>query len=448
MEDNGYIIGPIKGNKKKPYSFVIGVLSVLLFAFGHISGSNGVLYLGCVAMAINFVVFSDELLCLELLYIPLVNILKLSPDGVSLFSYISLMGLIAFVVKRKTVTINATFFFVCVGLLLLFLAKEIFQQFGVTMVYIRLLLTMVTTAIFVKIKTAEPDTTAGEMRRANLFLTWGVILASIIGFFFADSTRLSQFLTVDSNYIEGELASRFCGVSSDPNYYSSLVIFAISTNLFHFIHHPRISHLIFTIVLVIFGILSLSKMYLLLLAVVFALFLLAWIREKGIASAKGFISVVIITTFVLVGGYYMINSPTVQLILARMGESSSVNDFTTGRLDTWLGYISAMLDSVEYLLIGVGNNAAIAGRHNTHNTILQIWWKLGALGVLLIFIGFVSIWHNCKRRNARGTFLILTGCFGATLALDMLFFEQFFWFFAFCVLCKHMSDSKIETTKR
>ena len=83
------------------FAFLIAVLSVALFVFGHVKGSNMLLYAGTLQMAVSFCFFSDELLCLELLYIPLAGILKFSPDGAALFSYISLVGVAVFLMKRK-----------------------------------------------------------------------------------------------------------------------------------------------------------------------------------------------------------------------------------------------------------------------------------------------------------------------------------------------------------
>ena len=301
---------------------------------------------------------------------------------------------------------------------------------------------MATTALFLKSKINDSSITADEMRRANLFLTGGVILASLIGYCLADNIYLAQFLTTDLKYVDDELVSRFCGVSADPNYYSSFVIFAIATNLFHFIYRPHISYIFYTVLLTIVGVLSLSKMYLLLLVVTLCLFLFAWIRVNGGMNAKGVLSVITIIICVLIGGNFIMNLPSVQLIFARMGESSSINEFTTGRADTWIEYICTICGSAEYFLVGVDSNSAIAGIHNTHNTILQIWWKLGGVGILFVFSWFAFVWSKCKKRNVCGVALLLTGCLGATFALDMLFFEQLFWFFIFCVLCKQVFSAE------
>ena len=301
MNKIDYISGTNKiiEKKEKPYSLIMGTLSVLMFVAGHSRGSSIFLFIGVFIMALNFVVFSEDLLCLQLLYIPLVAVLKLSVDGASLLSYISLIGILVFLFKRRASTIEPSIILICSGLFLLILLKEFFQQFGFTMVYIKLLITMATTAIFVKEKISDVNTTQEEIRKANVFLTWGVILASVVGYFFAENPNFAKFLTIESKYIGEELVSRFCGVSADPNYYSSLVIFAIAANLFQFIYRPHISNIAYVIILLIFGILSLSKMFLILLTVTMLLFMLAWIKTRGLKSSKNVISIILIVTLLV-----------------------------------------------------------------------------------------------------------------------------------------------------
>lgn len=451
MNENGYLIEERVQptvNGGSPYSFAMGILSVLLFVIAHATGFGVLLYVGALVMAFNFVMFSEDFLCLELLYLPLAPILKLSPDGAALVSYISLLGIFTFLVKRKVIDIDLTYLLVGAGLLGLFAFKQIFQSFGITMVYIRLVITMMVAAIYFDLRTSESDITPQEMHRANLFLTWGVLLASMVGYFFAENGNFSQYITVDTNYIGEEIVSRFSGVNGDPNYYSALVIFAIASNFFHFIHQPRVSHIVYASVLMAFGILSLSKMFLLLLAITLLLFLLGWIRTKGGLSTKGIASIFLMAVGVLVGGYFILNSESVQLILARMGASSDLDELTTGRSDTWLEYIKEIFGSLEYFLFGINQNSKIAGIHLTHNTFLQIWWKIGLIGMLLVGAWFALIWYRGNRGRLTGMLMLLVGGFGATLALDMLFFEQLFWLFILIMMCNQALVSEEEPTER
>ena len=219
MNENGYLIEELiqpTENRESSYSFALGILSVLLFVIAHATGFSVLLYVGAFAMAFNFAMFSEDFLCLELLYLPLSSILKLSPDGAALLSYISLLGIFVFLVKRKVIDIDLTYLLVGAGILALFLFKQVFQSFGISMVYIRLVITMMVAAIYFDLRTREADITAQEMYRANLFLTWGILLASMVGYFFAENGNFSRYITVDSGYIGDKIVSRFSGVNGAP----------------------------------------------------------------------------------------------------------------------------------------------------------------------------------------------------------------------------------------
>ena len=421
---------------------MMGFLSVIAFLIGHIYGVGMFLYAGVFLMLANFVLFPDDLLCFELLYLPLVNILKLSPTGASLLSYISLVGVAVFLLKRKSVNIDISTILVAVSLFILILFKGTFQGFAFSMAYVKLVITMTITAIYVKTKIDDSEISKNEIFEANIFLSCGVILSSVIGIVFAENVSLSRFLTSDAQYVGGELVSRFSGVSADPNYFSSFVIFAIAANLFCFIQKPHFLNVIFAVVLAVFGLLSLSKMFLILLVAILILFLFSWIKENGFSSSKNITVSVVLILGLFVGLYFILNSTSVQLILMRMDDSTNINEFTTNRSDTWIKYAEALWDDFDFFLIGVNRSDTILGRHVTHNTFLQIWWKLGLAGISLVLSWFVLVWNKCKKKNISGTLMMFIGCLGATIALDLLFFEQFFWFFVYFVICRQVAYKK------
>lgn len=420
----------------------MGILSVVAFVIGHIYSVSLFLYAGVFLMVANFVLFPDDLLCFELLYLPLVNILKLSPTGASLLSYISLVGVAVFLLKRKSVNIDISTIFVAVAFFVLILFKGLFQGFAFSMAYVRLVITMAVTAIYVKTKVDDSKMSEKDINQTNVFLSCGVILSSVIGFVFVENVNLSRFLTSDAQYVGGKLVSRFSGVSADPNYFSALVIFAIAANLFCFIQRPRFLNIVFAVVLAIFGLLSLSKMFLILLIVILILFLFSWIKEKGFSNSKNITVLIVLILGLCLGMHFILNSDSVQLILMRMDDSANINDFTTNRSDTWIKYAKALWDDFNFFFIGVDNNDAVVGRHVTHNTFIQIWWKLGLVGIGLVLTWFVLVWNKCKKKNISGTLMMFVGCLGAAIAIDLLFFEQFFWFFAFFVICRQAAYNK------
>lgn len=426
----------------KPFFF--GILSVLLFVFGHTRSMEILLYAGTLLMLMNFMLFSKHLLYLELFYIPLATILKFSPNGAALFSYISIFGIVISLINSRVVKIKLGILFSLSGLLCLLLLKELFQSFGMGMNYIRLLLIML--SVFICISTGElkEKINFDMICKANVFFSTSVLLASVLGYIYADNIKLSQyFSTTDQFYLEDEIVSRFCGVSADPNYYSSIVIFAIATNLFIYLYRSKIRYIVSAAILAFFGLLSLSKMFLILFAAVLLLFVIAFVRTRNLSDQKSFFVILITCVLLYAAGVLLINSNAVQVILERMS-GDDVNSITTGRSDTWIGYIDTITDDFNILFFGTNDNSAIVGVHNTHNTLLQIVWKVGLVGLICVITWFVSVVNIFEARKIKGTAILLVGALGALFAIDLLFFEQLFWFFIFLLLCRKAIDNEIK----
>lgn len=422
-------------------TFLTCILSVFLFVFGHTRGIGVLLYGGALLMLMNFVLFSKHLLCLELFYIPLATILKLSPGGAALFSYISVVGVVVSLISKR-IRIKPGTIFALMGLFGLLLLKEIFQSFGLQMNYIRLILIMLSVAFCLFGFEDDEEITVEKIHKAGLFLSAGVLVASIVGYLFADNARLSRFFsTTDHYFSDGELISRFCGVSADPNYYASLVVFAVAINLFMYIYRPRIHHIVFSVILVLFGLLSLSKMFLILLVLVVLTFVISFVITRNLSSQKGFMTVIFTCVALALGGMFLKNSETVQIILVRMS-GGNIDSFTTGRFDTWIGYLEALNENVVFLFFGTNDNLGIVGDHRTHNTLLQMLWKIGVVGFICMVTWFVSLSRSYRAHRVSGTMLLFVGVFGAAMALDLLFFEQLYWFFGFALLCRKAIDNE------
>lgn len=425
----------------KPLFF--SVLSVFLFVFGHTRDMDILLYGGTLLMMMNFVVFSKHLLCLELFYIPLATILKFSPTGAALFSYISIFGIIISLINNRAIKIKLGIIFSLTSLFGLLMLKEIFQSFGMGMNYIRLLMIMLSVVICISVGELKEKINLDNICSVNIFFSLGVILSSVLGYMYNDNVILSQFFsTTDHFYLEDELVDRFCGVSADPNYYSAIVIFAIATNLFIYLYRPKIYHVIITALLAVFGLLSLSKMFLILFIAVLFVFIFAFIRTREVSKKKNVLTIFVTCILLCVASVLLINSETVQIIIVRMSDGN-INSFTTGRLETWIGYINKITENFRILFFGTNDNAAIIGVHSTHNTLLQIVWKLGIAGLLCVIVWFTSVSRLFKTHKVHGTVLLLIGSLGALLALDLLFFEQMFWFFGYTLLCRKAIDNEL-----
>jgi hypothetical protein len=111
---------------------------------------------------------------------------------------------------------------------------------------------------------------------------------------------------------------------------------------------------------------------------------------------------------------------------------SRMSDFTTGRTDVWISYISAMFEDVKLLLFGQGCTRVLLGEKATHNTLLQCVFQLGIIGIALLILWIVFFFQTLLRgvrlqkQQIVRLAMVLIGTFGPWIALDYLFFDEFF----------------------
>ena len=94
------------------------------------------------------------------------------------------------------------------------------------------------------------------------------------------------------------------------------------------------------------------------------------------------------------------------------------------------------------MLLGANSNSLTVGSHVTHNTFVQILWKLGLFGCLIIMFWFIYVHDIAKRligfsqKSFRDTIVIFIAFFLPLMALDKFFFDEFYWFYIIYLLCR------------
>lgn len=251
----------------------------------------------------------------------------------------------------------------------------------------------------------------------------------------------AQFLTVFptiNRYIDINAALGFArrsGYMGDPNFYSCHITAALSGTLVLLLNNDKRSKLFMLVpllcALLYCGLLSVSKSFLL----VSACLLLLWVLELLFRKGKASIKVTLVITLI-VGGVFLLSSTIFTDLLgtmfSRFGQDSNLSDFTTGRTDVWDHYITSLFEDGRLLFFGQGYTNLILGEKPTHNTLLEAVYKLGLVGCALLTTWMVyfirSLLDGAKVRWRQGTQLVilLIGIFGPWLALDYLFFDEFF----------------------
>ena len=256
-----------------------------------------------------------------------------------------------------------------------------------------------------------------EYKKLSLFFIVGMLLSSFIALFADYIPNFYEFVRrVGYNT---EIKNRFTGLNGDPNYYSVNIILAFGL-LISLYYKKDISKLLFWgifVALSIFGLLTYSKSFLLMYAIVCLIVLVLTVKTKDVI---GFGVLVVLGAGVLALAF--IEGSVVQLTIKRLLEADDLDALTTHRSTLWKKYVQYLLDNPTVLFFGAGITITGPVSHGiekfgSHNAYIDIIFRLGVFGTI-IFIGAIIVCFMEIKKNKKTPLNFL----GITLGAIMYFF--------------------------
>jgi len=143
----------------------------------------------------------------------------------------------------------------------------------------------------------------------------------------------------------------------------------------------------------------------------------------------------------------LLSSAMFDTVLSRFVGATNMSALTTGRTDLWVNYLRELGDNPMMLLFGNGYTDVTVGGRAAHNTLIQLLYQFGVVGYIFLigwFVCFIRTLLNGMRiHRARLTQLaiLFIGAFGPWMALDYLFFDEFFLFPIYlCAAIRFMAE--------
>ena len=241
----------------------------------------------------------------------------------------------------------------------------------------------------------------GLIRRYIILHAFGLLASCIVRYIgYSISTIDQYFQGIESDYgflAKGTYHNRFSGMDEDPNYFAIQVLIALACLLvcIYFEKKKRIRLIVLFTSLTIFGILSYSKMFLLVLAALAIISFFMLLRENR-KFALNYILLVSLAGGITFYNYY---DYFYSAFLVRFGSGiDSVSDITTGRFDIWLLYVKGIFSDVRVLLLGEGYGAGALNSIGAHNMYLTALYYMGILG-LVVTLSFFNCMKLVIRTN-------------------------------------------------
>ena len=241
--------------------------------------------------------------------------------------------------------------------------------------------------------------------------------------------------------------TRRSGFYGDPNFYAAHITACMAGVQLLLSREEKRGHqlalLAIMILLIYCGLLSASKSFVFVTAGLF----LVWVPillEKGHRASKFRLLIGI-----LCAGVVILSSsafePLFRVIDDRFSYAANLSQLTTKRTDLWMDYLNEFAHNVPLTLLGQGYTSVTLHGWASHNTIIQSVYQFGLLGAPLLFSWVALTLKRVQRglknscSNWRYTILMIVGVVVPWIALDILFFDEFFLLPVYVVLGSHYS---------
>ena len=405
--------------------FIGCLLIALLLCSVQISG-NRMLIAACLAIFMAFHFWSCFQGCsfsVLLFFLPWSPLLKLYSGSISFFT-LALLVTCLFYLQRNSFRLELSQILLTAGLLVVTLIAKCIQSNPISNSYLFFFAMILLFPCVVKgICHTE------SFARLTLFFACGIISAALSAQQVATYPNISQYINVDSFLT----ITRLSGYFRDPNFYSAHITVCLAgIQILLSREKQKIRQLVWAILfvtLIYCGLLSASKSFVVVLASLF----LVWIPiilERG--NIRGKFALII---GILCAGVVFLSSSAVQELLrmmeVRFSYSSSVSELTTGRTDLWIRYAHEFSHNAWLTLFGEGYTSVTLDNAASHNTIIQGIFQFGLIGFPILCAWAVHTLKQVYGRKlwkSRAKYVLLM-CIGVVLpwmALDILFFDEFF----------------------
>lgn len=410
--------------------YLISCLLIIVWLLVSQIFSNAVLLFGCLCAFITLsvlAVLNDMAIPLLFFFLPWAPILKFSPGTISLYTLalFAMLGICALRVIK-----NAYIYHLFPALLLIgyTLVVKAINHYPIVNNYITLVTFLVLFPFISKELRAKYD-----FYTLTVWLSLGVVLAALSAKWLMVFPGIARYVTVH-DYLQYTV--RLCGYYGDPNFYATHITTALAGIMVlltkELLHAKRILLCVLMLFLLYCGFLSVSKSFILIVVCL----MLFWVLH--ILFQKGDISIKMLLLFSIFIGVAFVLSSTVfndllEMVFQRFRtDGSSLDSMTTHRTEGWQNYINEMKSDLSLLLGGRGYTNVLVDGRASHNTVLQIVYQTGVLGVGLMLAWGVAYIHSMivgvriKYSMLMPVLILITGALGPWLGLDMLFFDEFF----------------------
>ena len=390
---------------------------------------NMILLIPCLACFLAFVVWAalrGWAIPILMFFLPFASLLKFKPGMISMYTVAMLAVFLIYAVKGSK-NISIKHFVPALLLIALTLVVKTLYGYSIDNSYILFSAALLLAPLLQRELGEKYD-----FYWLTMFFAVGIITAAL------SARALIVFPTITQYYIRTHQlvgGIRYAGFYGDPNFFSAHITAALGgifVMLLNKLSKARVIILVVAMSLLGYcGFMSVSKSFFVVLVavVLFWIIALLFAKEKVTAKVAVLFTLIVGVAFLLLTTAF---TDMVGMMLMRLSGNQSLSALTTGRIDLWLQYLNAFEEDPLLLTFGKGLSDVLVNDRAAHNTILQSIFQFGLVGSVVMLVWLASYarnlmsgvkihWHQITQVG-----ILLIGAIGPWMALDLLFFDEFF----------------------
>lgn len=403
--------------KKNP--IFIAIINIILLSYAHISGNSMILFL-CNILFCAIILLSKKkfFIPLMLFYLPWNPVLKVQPNGYTFYTLIVPLLFIYLILYKKKINLQVVL--LTLALVILTIVGKMLNQYNFNFSYIYIMMMFLFIPYYYYHYNDELS-----FQECIYYLTFGIITACISSQILMKYPHMLNYIVIDRVIQTG--LTRLNGFYGDANFYSAQILVAITGILILILKNKEnmIINFILMLTLIFFGLQSVSKMFLLCCSITITIWIMILIAQRT-SIIKKFKIIAILFVIIILGITLNIFEEQISYYVIRFTYISDINSLTTGRSSIIENYISYFKTNIETFLFGIGISHGYVEGRASHNTIIQIIYQVGIIGSVIIILWIKKVFGSFKINQY--TILMFIGFFTSWLSLDMLMFDEFFYF--------------------
>ena len=345
-------------------------------------------------------------------------IYKLSPSSTSIFAYVMIVSGVILIVRIKTFNVKQ------LAAILFFSIYLIIGMDSNYTIVIKMIMGIILFYFFVK------KIKVNDFKNHIMAFTLGVIGSSIVGSFRNNSPQISEYFKTEYTVYNGtDLSYRFTGLNYDPNFYAMSVVFAVVLCVMLLMNRTgnKVIMWILLILLLVFGLQSYSKMFLLSVMIVGIISIIYMARSPK-AMIVALVSLLTFGTGVII---WLKKIGYMDIMFNRLFKG----DISTGRFEIWKTYFEYLAHSPFTFIFGDGIGASYLSIGGPHNTYFESIFFVGIMGSILFLYMLISVFR-CRKYNSEKksinylllfVFLIMIGVLGCFTINEFFFYCMLIW---------------------